>query len=262
MKNIIGFADTEKEQIEKETMAVAEEAAEETPVRSLVKIHFASRNQTLDYYNDLFDLKEGDRVFVTGKLSGVCGRVISVSTKFRIKLSDYQKVISKADMKIGGTFKSIFDKMVSFDEGALPPERFRTWVLPPKDENEEIICGDGFEVDLENFERNEDIDHGVLARGVELCDKAAYINVTNGKGIAYVHGTRWYEITFNIDGCKVSDISCDCPYPYFCKHTVALLVILRAFYHQEGFGAKGSFTAIDRDLFWQSVAEIKGSITL
>ena len=39
-----------------------------TPVRSLVRIYFPDRNQTLTYYNDQFDLHKGDLVYVDGKL--------------------------------------------------------------------------------------------------------------------------------------------------------------------------------------------------
>lgn len=38
------------------------------PVRSLVDIHFPTRNMTLSYYNDQFDLSTGDFVYVEGKM--------------------------------------------------------------------------------------------------------------------------------------------------------------------------------------------------
>ena len=39
-----------------------------TPQKSLVQVYFPNRNQTLTYFNDQFDLKLGDVVFVDGKL--------------------------------------------------------------------------------------------------------------------------------------------------------------------------------------------------
>ena len=52
---------------------------------------------TLSYYNDLFDLHRGDLVFVVGKLEGLRGIVVDVSYNFKIKLSDYKRVIAVAD---------------------------------------------------------------------------------------------------------------------------------------------------------------------
>lgn len=56
----------------------------------------------LSYYNDAFDLKCGDIVFVEGKLEGLRGRVVDVAYNFKIKLSDYKKVVSVADTKCAG----------------------------------------------------------------------------------------------------------------------------------------------------------------
>ena len=47
--------------------------------KSLVKVFFISRDLDLPYYNDRFDLQMGDRVYVSGKLSGHMGIVTEVS---------------------------------------------------------------------------------------------------------------------------------------------------------------------------------------
>lgn len=67
------------------------------PRRSVVRVFFPTRNFACSYYNDAFDLHCGDIVFVEGKLEGLRGRVVEVSYGFKIKLSDYKRVISKAD---------------------------------------------------------------------------------------------------------------------------------------------------------------------
>ena len=59
------------------------------PRKSVVRVHFPTRNMTLAYYNDQFDLQRGDLVFVDGKLEGLRGRVVDVSYNFKIKLSDF-----------------------------------------------------------------------------------------------------------------------------------------------------------------------------
>lgn len=46
------------------------------------------------YYNDSFDLKVGDFVYVEGKLEGYRGQVTEVNYSFKIKPSDYKKVIA------------------------------------------------------------------------------------------------------------------------------------------------------------------------
>ena len=67
------------------------------PVPSLVRVYFADRGAEYTYYNDAFDLREGDIVYVEGKLEGVCGQVTGVNRNFRIHLSDYKRVVGRAD---------------------------------------------------------------------------------------------------------------------------------------------------------------------
>lgn len=94
-----------------------------------------------------------DVVYVSGKLAGEPGVVVSVTTKFRIHTSDYERVLSLLDLTIHGSFTRVRDKMVSFDQMAITPEQFGGWVTPPedpkkkKDEDEdedEVISGEGF----------------------------------------------------------------------------------------------------------------------
>ena len=77
-----------------------------TPRKSVVRVHFPARNMNLSYYNDAFDLKRGDIVFVEGKLESLRGRVVDVAYNFKIKLSDYKRVISVADTNVQGEFSS------------------------------------------------------------------------------------------------------------------------------------------------------------
>ena len=70
----------------------------DAPHPSVVQVYFESRDRSWTYYNDRFDLHEGDLVYVEGKLEGVRGRVVEVSYNFRIKLADYKRVIAVADI--------------------------------------------------------------------------------------------------------------------------------------------------------------------
>ena len=47
--------------------------------KSVVRVHFPARNMTLSYYNDAFDLKVGDIVYVDGKREGLRGRVVDLT---------------------------------------------------------------------------------------------------------------------------------------------------------------------------------------
>ena len=65
MKFPIGFAfNDESKKVEMEPLV--QQAT--VPVKSLVQVYFPERKQTLTYFNDQFDLKRGDFVFVDGKL--------------------------------------------------------------------------------------------------------------------------------------------------------------------------------------------------
>ena len=101
---------------QEEASPVVEAPQIDTPTKSLVKIHFPESGRDLSYYNDRFTLAKGDVVYVSGKMAGEAGVVVSVSTKFRIHTADYQKVIAKLDLEFHGDFIRLQDKMVSLDD--------------------------------------------------------------------------------------------------------------------------------------------------
>ena len=83
----IGFTATHSEN--KPEAAVYSVPAQTAPKKSVVQVCFAARNRTLAYYNDQFDLRPGDIVYVDGKLAGLRGQVTEVCYNFKIKLSDF-----------------------------------------------------------------------------------------------------------------------------------------------------------------------------
>ena len=192
---IVGFG---REESNQEPMQEAKAVVTASPVRSLVSVSFERMNMPLTYYNDRFDLKPGDRVFVTGKLEGEIGIVESVTTKFRIRLSDYQKVLSLAQTSVRGAYVPKGNVMLSYDADALSPEDFRKWILPPVEQDEEqdeVIFGDGFEVSLDDPSDAEDVDPEVFNRAIEYCrsGRIGYVSIRNGEGKAFVRGSHWYE---------------------------------------------------------------------
>ena len=100
MKYKIGFDGSGEE--EQRTEIMAEQPKAQIPVPSVVQVRFPGQGRSLAYYNDSFDLRVGDVVFVEGKLEGKQGIVTEVARSFRIKLSDYKRVIATADTKVSG----------------------------------------------------------------------------------------------------------------------------------------------------------------
>ena len=119
MKFKIGF--TAEKETEKKAPEAETKAPEEAPAReSLVRVYFPQRGFDCTYYNNLFDLHVGDLVYVDGKLEGKRGKVIDVSYTFKIKLSDYKRVIAKIDTDISGEFCYVGDVLFSFDKITVP----------------------------------------------------------------------------------------------------------------------------------------------
>ena len=102
------------------------------PVKSLVDIRFPTRNMTLAYYNDQFDLAPGDLVYVDGKLEGLLGHVVSVNRHFKIKLSDYKRVIAKVDTHVQGQLNLCCSHVVDFDRNVIPYSKVITCFKVPE----------------------------------------------------------------------------------------------------------------------------------
>ena len=263
---IVGFCQ-EEPRPEEQQKQIGTAVAEPSPVRSLVSISFDESGHPLTYYNDRFDLRPGDRVFVSGKLAGKVGYVESVTTKFRIRLSDFEKVISVAQTPVLGTYEPKGEMMCSYDAEAVSPEDFRKWILPPVDDaegSEQIIVGDGYEIPLEDPTEAEGYDPSVMERAVKYCQegKIGYLSVRNGIGKAFVRGTKWYEIDFRLSGNVLREVYCDCPYPGLCKHLLAIAVLLNVMMRRRGLDLERDFTLISCEMFWNAVQHTGQAITV
>ncbi len=126
MKHPIGFT-AEIPADKREAMPTPVQLCHSTPVKSVVQVHFPRKNRTLGYYNDSFDLHRGDLVYVDGKLAGQRGRVVEVSYHFKIKLSDYRRVVAVADTEVHGTFYLAGSHLVTFARETLPYSKVRSW---------------------------------------------------------------------------------------------------------------------------------------
>lgn len=228
------------------------------PIKSLVKIRFESRHAPLAYYNDRFDLHTGDVVYVSGSMAGEPGVIVSVTTKFRIHTSDYERVLALLDLTLHGSFTRICDKMVSLGEIALSPEQFGSWVTPPKEpgtgqEEDEVISGEGYTIDINDPEACEDLSPKIAERAVNYCKegRVRYLCIRGGVGRAYVEGSKWYRVDFRFCDGVMTDLYCDCPYPELCKHEAAVALTLRVLLHAPQLRDAGDFVALDHRLFWQ-----------
>lgn len=89
----IGFW-AENEQSKEQKNETTQFKTEKTEAKeSVVRVYFPARGFACSYYNDKFDLKKGDGVYVDGKLEGLLGFITEVSYCFKIKLSEYKRVI-------------------------------------------------------------------------------------------------------------------------------------------------------------------------
>jgi len=226
MKFPIGFAfNDESKKMEMDSLI----QQEVVPVKSLVQVYFPERNQTLTYFNDQFDLKRGDFVFVDGKLEGIRGIVREVNKNFKIKVADYKKVISVANTNISGQLHMAGSHFVSFDISVLPYEKIRTWYLPPVKKEDEYETGNDDTVIVLDKLGDMKVSQTVWERGREyyIDNHVRYISVNAGRGIAIVEGERAYEVEFDFADGDIHNLICSCPCGYTCKHEVATMMQLR-----------------------------------
>lgn len=200
-----------------------------TPRKSVVRVHFPARNMDLSYYNDAFDLKCGDIVFVEGKLEGLRGRVVDVAYNFKIKLSDYKKVISVADTNVRGEFFFAGSHFVTFDRGTLPYEKVITWFKAPATEDEIFVFGNdesGFLLrDLGAMR----ISRAIADRGHDYYtdNRVRYISLDSTHVRAIVEGARPYELECDYVNGEIRNLVCDCFCSEPCKHEFAAMLQLR-----------------------------------
>lgn len=231
MTNKIGFYCDDNNEVNENIETIAVEKPEMKARKSLVSVRFEKNNRVLSYYNDKFDLHKGDIVFVDGKLEGERGFVEEVNYNFKIKLSDYKKVVALADTTVKGEFFFAGDYFISFDESVIPYEKVITWFKPPVVDEEEIVASSE---DEEGFLLEKDISelkvpYNVKEKGIDyyLDGRVIYLSVAGNMGKAIVDGTNIYEIDFTYKNGEVSNFICDCYCNYACKHIVAVIMQLK-----------------------------------
>lgn len=219
----------------KENEKVVQRACEEEVRKSLVRVRFEERDYCLTYYNDEFDVHEGDVVYVDGKLWGTPGKVLDVRYDFRIRPRDFQKIIKVIRPMTRGSFVNWSMYTVTTDESVMMPKLARDLLYPPVLEREEEeredthVKGEGnssFYPREDGFPTTEE----TLAKGIEYVKKGYinYISYDHGKVTAYAVGRLFHEIEFTYEEGKVENITCTCYDFDHCKHEVASVVLLEA----------------------------------
>lgn len=221
IKEESGKAYTEATYITHQQMAVAR--------KSVVQVYFPTRNMELAYYNDQFDLKCGDIVYVDGKLEGVRGRVTDVNYNFKIKISDYKRVIAVVDTEVHGEFFLAGTHFVTFDPTALPSNQVLAWFKAPASEEDEFVSGsDETTFSLDDLS-GMNISNQIAERGHDyyIENKVRYICVDRTRGYAIVEGKEAYEVEFEYRNREISNLVCSCFCSYNCKHEFAAMLQLR-----------------------------------
>lgn len=262
----IGFAAEYPESTQKAATCPAPQQPP-VPRKSLAEVQFPERNTVLTYYNDQFDLHRGDWVYVDGKLEGQRGRVKEVNYHFKIKRSDYKRIISVADTAVHGSFFSAGSHFVTFDPLVLPVSQVTTWFMPPEDDDEYATGSDG-----ECFQLNDlkglKISGAIAERGHNyyLENKVRYLRVDETRGRAIVEGTRAYEVEFTYRKGEISDLTCSCFCNYHCKHEFAVLLQLRETldlieqHYADEYERTGCFTAVDKGTLFSFAVDGKEDI--
>ena len=267
MKFPIGFAFNDEPKKVEMAPLIQQEVV---PVKSLVQVYFPERNQSLTYFNDQFDLKRGDFVFVDGKLEGIRGVVREVSKTFKIKVADYKKIISVADTEVSGQLHIAGSHFVSFDPAVLSYEKIRSWYLPPINDTDEYETGNddtGFSLDKLS-EMN--ASPAIFERGHDyyIEDRVVYLSVDNGRGRAIVEGEHAYEVEFDYRDREIRNLLCSCPCGYTCKHEVAAMLqlkdILEKLEKSYAEQLQNYFAAVEKHALFRFVIQFKetGSFVL
>ncbi len=244
----------------------------QNPCRSVVQVYFEDRDLKLSYYNDRFDLHRGDLVYVEGKLEGKLGRVIGVNYNFKIKLSEYKRVIAVVDTAVSGRFWFAGSHLVTFDRETLPPSKVLTWFRAPLNKEDEFVCGNDttfftldkladMDVSVEVFERG----HNYFVE-----NKVRYISVDGERGYAIVEGSEAYEVEFEYKNGEIRNLVCSCFCSYHCKHEVAAMLQLKetleviAENYADEYERSGYFAAVGKGKFFLFAIHNKqnGSFTL
>lgn len=242
------------------------------PRKSMVQIRFPGKGMALSYYNDQFDLKRGDLVYVEGKMEGQLGRVVEISYNFKIRISEYKKVIAVCDTQVSGQLFLAGSHFVTFDPSTLPAAQISLWFKAPAKEDEEYASSsDDTTFPLDDLTGMK-LTEAIAERGRNYYKEARvrYLCLDGAQGYAIVEGTETYTVEFEYHNGQISELVCDCYCSYPCKHQVAAMLQLRETlelidqHYSHEYQRTGYFAAITKGTLFSYAIDTKetGSFTL
>lgn len=258
----IGFSTKHQES---RTLEAIMTAPQQTPPRkSVVQVYFSGRNMSLAYYNDSFDLHRGDIVYVDGKLEGMRGVVTDINYNFKIRLSEYKRVIAVADTAVSGQLFLAGSHFVTFDRNTLPAAKVATWFKAPDREEETVSGSDDTYFCLNNLEEMK-VGAAAAERGHEYYtgNRVRYISVDGTHGYAIVEGGKTYEVEFEYSKGNISNLVCSCFCSYNCKHEFAVMLQLRETleliekHYAKEYERTGYFAAINKETLFTFAVDKK-----
>ena len=240
---------------------------------NVVYVNFGAGRE-YPYLNDRFELAVGDRVYVDGKLAGLPGTVTEVLTQFKVSLKYYKYVLQKIDYTVKGEFRTAGNYYVTTQNRALPFEQLAAWIKAPEpvgegEEEEQFLCGDGYEIDLDKLDDEEDydsaVDPGALWDGQELVDsgRLKFVTVSGGKGAALLQSDKHaatVDFDFDAGNRRMTNVYCDCICPRLCKDMAAVACLLGRML-ADGSLPEPDFTLIKRNLFRRVIENNEHTVT-
>lgn len=247
---------------------------QQNPVQpSVAEVYFYEEDVALPYYTDRFNLKQGDLVFVEGKMAGKRGRVQKVSHIFRIKADEYEQIKCVVAFKKSNKLYFSTSHLIEFRARLLPIEQAKCWFGVPEEKGK-LLIGEG----SETFRVSDPFTTGVNYEfGMKAHDeffrknKVKYISLENGSGYAIVLDDQPYEVRFRMNKNGTGRaLTCTCREVGVCVHGQAavfelweLMDTIMEKYRNEYFRFN-RFYAVSKDFILPLLMNAKksGSITI
>ena len=239
---------------------------------SIVEVRFLDKRGTGTYYNDRFDLKCGDLVFVEARVGCHRARVIGVNYHVTGDLAEYKHVDAVVDTSVNGNLYLAGTHVVAFDRSVLSVEKVQSWMYSLDSSEDSVLYSyDDSEFRLAQLDTM-NVDMSVYLRGYKqyIDGKVCYLCLDGTSGYAIVDDCFPYELYFEYENGMISNLSCSCSANYHCKHDVAMLLKLRELLewiegeYKELYEETGFFSAIDYKEFTKCALDgkTKGVISL
>lgn len=191
-------------------------------INNVVTVRF-DNGVELPYYNNKFNLNEGDRVFVDGKYYG--------------------------------SFKKFENFMISTTGISATRKQVLSWFIPPfvpqfeGDEPDEFIYGEGYFCDLKTIPCSTE----TLDDGLELLNdgKLTVLIIKDGIGTAFFEGKTGHVVDFKYNNSGLTEMFCDCIKPNFCKHFAAICIFLNDLTKENIIKPGDDFFAVSGKWFYE-----------